>query len=265
MGKKITSEGRLVFFLIFSSLLLAFFDRRGWIKPLRNFGEKPFLWAEKKVYFLSRFSQQFLVYFSSKKKLAEEKEKLEEKLKNLAVEQNQLSSCLEENEKMRRLLGAPLPANWKFLPAKVVGISGKMRIDKGEKDKVEEGMMVVAENILVGKISQVMAESSLVDLPKSPGVKIPVIVRRPGGKGIQARGLLLNFGENLLLDRVLQKEDIQAGDLVVTSGEDWLADLLVGQIEEVLPKSAEIYQKAKVKPLFDYDQLQTVFVVTKWQ
>jgi rod shape-determining protein MreC len=204
-------------------------------------------------------------------KREEEIFRLEGKLRQLAVEQNQLNSCLEENEKIKKLLGAPLPANWKFMEARVVGISEKMRIDKGEKDGVKEGMMVISENILVGKVVKANENDALIQLLSDSNLKMPVVVKKPSPDknkpigGIQARGLLLGQGgEKLLLDRVLQSEDIQKGDLVVTVGEEgWLPDLLVGQIVDVAPKTAEVYQKARVSPLIDYQELRIVFIVIK--
>jgi len=51
---------------------------------------------------------------------------------------------------------------------------------------------------------------------------------------------------------------------VVTSGEEgWLGDLVIGQVEEVLPKSAEVYKKAKVTSLVDYQKLRIVFLVIR--
>jgi rod shape-determining protein MreC len=189
---------------------------------------------------------------------------LEGKLRQLAVEQNKLSLCLEENEHLKKLLGAPLPAKWKFQEARVVGISEKLRIDKGKKDGVKEGMMVVSENILVGKVVAVEENTSLVQLVSDPGAKIPVVVKRANMGGVQARGLLLGQGGGVILDRVLQSEDIQKEDLVVTSGEEgWLPELLVGQIEEVFGIKAEVYQKARVSPLVDLKRLRIVFLVVR--
>jgi len=196
------------------------------------------------------------------KALEKEVLRLQGELQRLSVEQNQLSSCLEENERMRKLLGAPLPAKWKFLPAKVTGSGEKIRIDKGEKDGVRTGMIVVSENILVGKVVDVGEESSLLETPLTPKLSLQVVIKRAGGKGIQARGILRPAGGNLVLSEVLQSEDIQKGDLVVSSGdENWPTDLLIGQISDVLPKSAEVYQKARVKPLLEYDKLRIVFVI----
>ncbi|PIS14743.1 rod shape-determining protein MreC, partial [Candidatus Shapirobacteria bacterium CG09_land_8_20_14_0_10_39_12] len=222
------------------------------LKPPLAWLEKPFLAAEEKIYSL----------FLPRQKQADKVQILEGKLRQLAVEQNQLSSCLEENLEMRKLLGAPLSPKWKFLPAKVVGVSEQMRIDKGEKDGLEEGMMVVSENILVGRVVAVGRNYSLVQIPTGVDSKIPVIVREASKTGIQARGILTGHSGSLLLDKVLQAEDIREGDLVTTSGEDdWLPDLLIGQIEEVLAEPAEIYKKAQVSPLIDYRKLRTVFIV----
>jgi len=236
-----------LFLLLIVALLLLLF-----LKPPLAWLEKPFLAAEEKIYSL----------FLPRQKQADKVQILEGKLRQLAVEQNQLSSCLEENLEMRKLLGAPLSPKWKFLPAKVVGVSEQMRIDKGEKDGLEEGMMVVSENILVGRVVAVGRNYSLVQIPTGVDSKIPVIVREASKTGIQARGILTGHSGSLLLDKVLQAEDIREGDLVTTSGEDdWLPDLLIGQIEEVLAEPAEIYKKAQVSPLIDYRKLRTVFIV----
>ena len=258
MRKEEKKEIFLFLLLIGFSLFLFFLDRQGWIKSVRGWFEKPILATEEKVYNL----------FSPRQKQTDKIQILEEKVRQLAVEQNKLASCLEENLEIKKLLGAPLSPKWKFLPAKVVGVSEQMRIDKGEKDGLEEGMMVVSENILVGRIVSVGRNYSLVQIPTGADSKIPVIVREPSfakateGKGIQARGILTGYSGGLLLDKVLQVEDIREGDLVTTSGEgDWLSDLLIGQIEEVLAEPAEIYKQARVTPLTNYHQLRTVFVV----
>lgn len=240
---------RFFFLLVFSSLLI-FADKKIWLQSPKSIIQRPFIWAEERI---------FAAFQKTKSPPAD----FEEKLRQLAVSQNDLNACREENEKMRKLLGAPLPPKWKFLDAKVIGqVSGQMRINKGEKEGVKKDSNIISENILVGKVVSVGEHDSWVQLVSSPESKIPVVVKRSGSPGVQARGLLLSERGNLRLDRVLQSEDIQKGDLVVTSGEaGWLPDLLIGQVVEVLPKTPEVYQKAKVTPLVDYDKLRIVFIV----
>ncbi len=116
--------------------------------------------------------------------------------------------------------------------------------------------------ILVGRITTADNHSSLIQIPTGADSKIPVVVKETSKTGIQARGILTGHSDGLLLDKVLQEEDIRKDDLVVTTGEaDWLPDLLIGQIGEVLTETAEIYKKARVSPLVDYKKLRIVFVI----
>ena len=248
-----------LFFLLpfFVSLLLFFFDQKGWLLKFKGVFSQPLIWSSEKIF--STFRN--LGDVQREQQITQ----LEGKLRQLAVDQNQLSSCLEENEKIKKLLGSPLPPQWHFLEARVIGQGEQMKIDKGQRDSVVEGMMVISENILLGRIVSAEENFSLVEKVNSPNVKIPVVIKKPGQASVQARGLLLGqYKDKLFLDRVLQGEQIQKGDLVITSGEEgWRPDLLIGQIEEVLPKSAELYQTARVSPLLDYQKLRIVFIVVK--
>ena len=131
MGKGAKKE--ITFFLIFAflSLLLFVSDSRGWLSSTRAFLEQPVLVIEEKLHSL-KLSVSQLDLLVSRESQEKEIMTLQGQLRQLAVEGGQLTTCLEENEEMRRLLGAPLPPQWKFLPAKVVGLVEKMRIDKGK-------------------------------------------------------------------------------------------------------------------------------------
>jgi len=250
--------------LIFLSFLLFFFDKKGWISPLFALIRKPINGVERSFFNSYKNTSAFFSFPSRKatdKKIIE----LEGKLRYLAKEENELSSCLEENKRIKRLLGASLPIKWQFMEARVIGVSERMRIARGKKDGLKEGMNVVAEDILVGKIVSIDEDTSLVQLVSDSSSKIPVEVKRPDMEGTQARGILFGqSGNNFLLDKVLQAEFIQKGDLIVSSGDEgWLPNLLIGQIEGVSGKSAEIYKKASVSPLINYQGLSFVFIVTR--
>lgn len=250
MKNESPKELRRFLFLLFFSLFLIFADKKDWLNLPKSLVQRPLIWTEERI-------------FTAFRKTKEAPLVSEEKLRQLAVSQNDLLACQEENEKMRKLLGAPLPPKWKFMDARVIGqVNGQLRIDKGQAEGVKEGANIISENILVGKVVNLGANDAWAQMVNSPESKIPVVVKKPGSAGVQARGLLIGQGGGLLLDRVLQSEDIQKGDLVVSSGEaDWLPELLIGTIAEVLPKTAEVYQKAKVEPLVDYDKLRIVFAV----
>jgi len=252
----------LFLLLLLLSLFLFLIDNFGWLTGVREVIQRPFLVLERPIYSIFQYSN-FTIKQLTDRSESEQIIELQTQLRQLAIDQNQLITCLEENEHLKKLLGAPLPPKWKFKMARVVGVTEKMRIDLGRKDEVENGMTVVAENIYLGQVVSVGEKDSLVQFPNDPNSKIPVVIKQPGSSGIHARGLLIGqFGGKLVLDRVLQAEDIRQGDLVVTSGEEgYLADLVIGQIKEVLPGTAEIYQQAIISPLVDYSLLRFVFLV----
>ena len=261
--------------LLLVSGLLFLGDEKGWLNPVRSTLERPFLALQKPLYSFSISFGSFFDQFSSRQKQAEEIIRLQSRLQQLAVDQSLLNACVEENIQSRRLLGSPLPASWRFLPVKIISQAGQMKIDKGVDGGVKEGMTVVFENVLVGKVIDVEAKSALVQTLLDPAVKIPVVIKKPlsGGTeavqaaaGVQGRGLLrVGPGGNLLVGEILQAEDVSQGDLVLTSGEaDWLPDLVVGTVNEVSGREAELYQEALVEPLLDYGQLRAVFVVMDW-
>lgn len=251
----------LFLLLIFISCFLFLAEDFGWFSKVRGFFQKPFLTLERPIF----LTYQSINNFSKKLTLRNESQQIVElqtQLRQFAIDQNQLSTCFEENEHLKKLLGSPLPPKWKFKMARVIGVSEKMKIDQG-KDGIKEGMTVVTENIYVGKVISTGENYSLIQLPIDLNSKIPVVVKKVGSSGIQARGLLVGQpGGKLLLDKVLQEEDIRQGDLVVTSGEEgYLSDLVIGQIKEVLKGTAEIHKQAIVLPLIDYSSLRFVFVV----
>jgi len=250
------------FVLICLSLLLLFFDRWGWINWLKTPLQKPFLAAEQKIYHVSLSLKEFLNIFGNQSRPAKKIDQLESQLRQLAGEQNLLATCQQENEQMRKLLGAPLPPQWQFLPAKVVGVGAVFKIDQGSQADVAEGMAVVSENILVGRVAATGCDYSLVQTPQDSEIKIPIIFRSQQDKQPAGRGILENQAGSLVMEKVLQEESLQPGDWVLTSGESgWLPDLLIGEVAEILFKPADVYKRAKVKPLLAYDQLRTVFVI----
>ncbi len=254
----------LFLILIFLSFLFFWFDKQDWLSPVFALFRKPLNKVEES--FFGAYKNASSLFSLTNRKAMEEKiVELEGKVRYLSSEENELSSCLEENERIKRLLGASLPIKWHFMEARVVGVAEKMKIARGKKDGLKKGQNVVSEDILVGRILSVDEETSLVQLVNDLTSKIPVEVKRPGLAGSQAKGILFGqSGNNLLLDKVLQAEFIQKGDLVVTTGDEgWLSGLLIGEVREVSPKSAEVYKRANVSPLINYQGLSVVFIVNR--
>ena len=166
----------------------------------------------------------------------------------------QISALKKENADMRRLLGAPLPSNWQFLPAKVIGEEdGILLLDKGRSDGLTIGQVAVFENIFVGRIVSLGEQICRLETLESKNLKIQATVKNPAFEGATARGILSNSSGKLILDQVLLDESLLEGDLVLTG------DLLIGKVKNVSKTS--LFQKAEVEPLISYSEQENVFLV----
>jgi rod shape-determining protein MreC len=248
------STGRILplfLFLLLLSLFLILAENFGAVKSIRGAGERLVVPVKSGIY---RAWQGISGGFSADK-IAE----LEQTARQGVVCSVQLKTLEEENKALRRQLEAPLPPTMKFLPAKTLGLTRYLTIDKGEEDGVREGMMVISENILVGKVIGITPKTAQVLLPTDPDSKIPSRTLKTN-----ARGLVVGeFGTKISFAKVLQAEVLEIGDLLVTTGEGgYLPDLLIGKIANIEKVPVEPFQKGEVTSLLDYKKLANVFVIT---
>lgn len=247
----------LVFVLF--SLLLLWAENLGWITPIRSVAEMLTVPAKIGIY---RVGQKIFGGFSdliSWRSSARKIDELEKALKQLAELSLKVKVLEEENQALRKQLEAPFPPNIKFLPARTLGLSRYLNIDKGRKDGVRPGMMVVSENILVGRVVTVTPRTAQIILPTDPYSKIPAYTLKT-----RAHGLVLGeFSTEVIFDKVLQAENLRVEDFVATSGEgDYRPDLLIGRVTRIEKVATQPFQKAEVSPLLDYGKLVNVFVMT---
>ena len=244
-----------LFLITFSLAFLVFvLDRKGGLVGVKGQIEKMANPARAVIYSWVKQPGEFLQGLRVKEERVEKVKEVERELEACHYE---FQALKKENEDFRRLLQAPLPKSWAFLPAKVLGKKRHLIIDKGKTDGVKEGMTVVFENYLVGRIVKTSALSSLVLLAFD--VESKISVRTENG----VRGLLEGrFGTKIFLTRVLQKDILALGELVVTSGEEgYLPDLLIGKIKSKEEESHRPFQEAEVEPILEYEKLENVFIV----
>jgi rod shape-determining protein MreC len=69
------------------------------------------------------------------------------------------------------------------------------------------------------------------------------------------------------LDLIPQDTNVQAGDLVLTSGlgGGYPPDLIVGQVVNVRTREFDLFQQATVQPVVDFNRLQIVLVIVNFK
>lgn len=188
----------------------------------------------------------------------------------LLDDNNRLAASATENRRLRRLLQLRDELRGNLLSAQVIGkeVSPYFRVtrvvlDRGERDHVRPGMPVLTADGLVGQIRRTYSKYADVLLTADKTSAIDVVVQRNG-----ARGMLKGTGaeENYIcqLEQLSRDDDVQPGDIVVTSGlgQRFPAAILVGEIKEVTKREFGLYQEATVMPAVHFSRLEEVLVLT---
>lgn len=183
----------------------------------------------------------------------------------------QLALLLSENARLRKELAEAKalntqilhldPATYNLLPARPMGIKRFLKIDKGSESKVNVGQAVIFNDNYVGKIVTVSEKSSNIQLLTDPESKVSAFSQGLEGK---AKGVLIGqFGNELLLDKILHEEKINIGDLVYSEGTEGFLPrgLILGRVTQILEQENSVFKQASLKPNFDISDIDLVFVI----
>lgn len=197
-------------------------------------------------------------------------DRLREDNARLRQQNFQLQSAAAENNRLRRLLALRDQVKGTLLSAQVIGkeISPffrviRLRLDRGDRERVRPGMPVLTADGLVGQVRRTWGRHSDVLLVADKTSAIDVVVQRTG-----ARGMLKGTGSEehyaCRLEHLSREDDVQVGDVVVTSGlgQRFPASILVGRIHEVQKQEAGLYQDATVVPAVNFSRLDEVLIMT---
>ena len=244
-GKKIPTQ---VYYLLAIFLVIFLLGLTGVLRPAQGFFEKTLVIPTKqKVYDWQRFLKKDLqgCQLENEKQTAELKAKI--------------ASLTEENLAQKRLLSAPLPKDWQFLPVKVIEVKEEtLTLGQGKQDGVREGMVALFGETYLGKVTVVSEKLSQIRLPSFFEEKL--LVRFVSGEAEVGKGLSIGRGQGRMrVEQILVAEGITKGNLVTThiGGKD----LLVGEVEEVIEKKGEVFKSALVKRFYNPEELDTIFLV----
>ncbi|MBI5286307.1 MAG: rod shape-determining protein MreC [Deltaproteobacteria bacterium] len=199
-------------------------------------------------------------------KVKEENDVLKETVARLREENHRLKEASLANERLREILSfketTPLP----FKGAEVIGIenSGWTRtaiLDRGTRDGVLKDMVVITPLGIVGRVIEAHPGTSRVLLATDPRSNIDAIIQRTRVKGIvEGRG-----DDRLTLKYVRQTEDLQVGDIVISSGLGGVfpKGLAIGGVIKVEMAEEGFFKLVEVKPFVDFKKLEEILVVTK--
>lgn len=217
--------------------------------------------------FFSNISGKTSGFFSSLfslGKLQKENAQLKDSVNRLQAEVAQLSEAKKENEELRKDLGYVKENSFKYESAEVLAfdpsnLRGVLTINKGTKQGIKNGMAVISNGFMAGRITDVSENTAKVQLITDPASAIPVTLKSANTNGI-ARG---GIGYGLTMEKIPQGETIETGNTVITSGlgGEVPKGLVLGTVEKVTKQENSLFIDAIVRPSANLGTLSRLIVI----
>jgi len=195
----------------------------------------------------------------------QENRDLKQQIERMQLEEVRLKNDADQARRLQKLLGFKEQVISKVLAAQVIGSSGSERsrviyIDKGTHDGIEKDMPVITAEGVVGKVLHVFNSTSEVLLIDDQTSGVGTILEQSRLQGV----LKGTPGGEVILDKVMNGEQVQSGERVLTSGGDEIfpKGLLIGTVAGAV-HGPESFLAISIKPAADLGRLEEVLVITK--
>jgi len=167
------------------------------------------------------------------------------------------------NLHLEELLNFKKKLSFQPLAARVVGKGPAywfqtIVVDRGRKDDVLEGMIVLAPSGVVGQVIHTSEHYAKVLLANAPSSAIDAMIQKN-----RTRGILKGAGEKgFVLHYVLKNADVEEGDYIVTAGIGGVfpAGIPLGRVSKIHKKRRGMFQEIEVQPHVDFQKLEFVYI-----
>ncbi len=201
--------------------------------------------------------------------LAEKNRRLREKVARLREDKSRLIGVLQENARLRELVGfKERHRDYELEAAEVVGRDTTpyfrvLTLKLESEANLEPRMPVVVAGGVVGQIRRTYGSFAEVVVVSDPRSRIDAISQRNRAQGV-IRGLGHEDDYLAKVSYLRREDEVREGDVMVTSGmgEVFPPELIIGEIESVRGKERGLFQEALVEPAVDFSRLEEVFVIT---
>lgn len=175
-----------------------------------------------------------------------------------------LRETQQENVRFRKLLHFEEKFNIQSVMARVIAkdVSTEfrsIRINRGETSGIKKNMAVLTNEGIVGRVLKTSKTTSDIVTLLDQNSTVDAIVERSRARGV-VEGLT---DESCQLKYALRTDDIQPGDILISSGLGGIfpKGVTVGTVSKVNRKPYGITQEVEVHPSVDFSKLEEVLVV----
>ncbi|MEW5796856.1 MAG: rod shape-determining protein MreC [Candidatus Zixiibacteriota bacterium] len=195
---------------------------------------------------------------------AEENARLQLLLRETTLRLSSLSEIQRENIRLQKILDFEAPPGYRLLPARVISISGTVVptnavINKGSRDGVVQGMPVINQIGLVGRVITALEEVATIELLTNPANRVAAKVAESRQMGI----VRYRTRDGMILDNFPILGDIEVGYQIISSGLGGVfpPGLVIGTVRDVDRPPEETFCRVEIEPAADFNSLEELFVL----
>lgn len=220
-----------------------------------------------------KFGKNLIVEHQEKQRMYKEYKKLKEKANKSESYLAEIRELQEEITDLKKQLKLEsVNSEYTYIHANITNRNinswyNTLTIDKGSKKGVKEGMAVVVNEGLVGKVIKVSNFTSTVKLLTTDELSNKISVK-VNLKDKSVYGLLSHYDKKCkcyLIEGISESDDIEKGSQVVTTGlsESFPSGILLGEVTKVVKDKYDLTKMVQVKPAVDFDNITLVAVLKR--
>lgn len=189
------------------------------------------------------------------------------KLENIGIN----SELFKENQELKKILELNNTLSEReYINATVINRNiaywfNELTINKGSSDGITEGMAVINDSGLIGKITKVSNYTSIVKLLTDENMSNKISVKIEYEDRF-VYGLLSNYKENFfIVDGISNNISIEQGAKVTTSGltDSFPSGILIGYVSDITTDNFDLAKTLKVKSEINFDDIYYVTVLSR--
>ena len=256
---------KLIIFVVLSFILLINDQRNNYLSILRNSIAIAIYPLQSAVEIPSRLTDWFDLRIKSKEILIQENQNLLSQQKINSSILQRYESLEQENVRLKQILNAANNLDNKVEITRIISINVNpyrhtIVIDKGERDGVYKGQVLLDADGVIGQILHTNFLTSEAILISDSDHALPVEINRNG-----LRTIVLGNGSYTKLDvpYIPNNADIEIGDLLVTSGlgGKFPSGYPVAKVDFIESDLSEQFYKVSAKPIAYLNQVREVMLL----
>lgn len=252
-------------------LMVLSFQFDGVLQPVRNTVLAVLTPMQKGINSVGSSISNRLDQIADMNELMKENERLKQELEALSYENNILQMDKYELDGLRELyeLDQKYP-DFDKVAARVIDKNSsnwynEFKIDKGSKDGIKVNMNVIAGNGLVGIVTDVASNCSIVRSIIDDNSYVSGMFLKTSDTCIVEGDLKLLDQGVIKVSDIPKDAEISDGYEVVTSNisNKYLQGILIGYISDITVDSSNMTKSAYLKPVVDFGTLEEVLIITE--